>query len=187
MKRRVKTRWPNIAAVHTIVFDFDGVFTDNKVYVSQSGEEFVRCDRSDGLAIDFLRRYRDRSPQALQFFIVSTERNPVVEARARKLRIEVHQDVRDKLAFITAYLGKRSEPDPFAGLVYVGNDLNDLAVLRRAGFSIVPSDAHPKVQAIASAVLPHNGGSGFVRAAVEKLLRIDNMTPEEIHELVCHR
>ncbi len=176
-----------MAAVHTIVFDFDGVFTDNKVYVSQSGEEAVRCDRADGLAIDLLRNYRDRQSPALQFFIVSTERNPVVEARARKLRLEFHQDVGDKLGFITAYLSKRIEPDPFAGLVYLGNDLNDLAVLRRAGFSVVPADAHPRVQAIAHAVLPQAGGAGFVRAAVEKLLHMDNMTLEEIHELVCNR
>jgi 3-deoxy-D-manno-octulosonate 8-phosphate phosphatase (KDO 8-P phosphatase) len=181
--------WPDLGQVHTIVFDFDGVFTDNKVYVSEEGVESVRCDRADGLGIDFLRRYRDRRYSQLKFFVVSTERNPVVEARARKLKLEVHQDVGDKLAFITAYLKRHrpAAPDPFAGLVYFGNDLNDLAVLARAGFSIVPADAHPRIREAASVVLPQNGGEGFVRAAVERLLRMDKMTVEEIHELVCNR
>lgn len=181
--------WPAISSIHTIIFDFDGVFTDNKVYVSQDGQEAVRCDRADGLGIDLLRRYRDRRQPELDFCIVSTERSPVVEARARKLKLNVHQNVGDKLRFIADYLKQRfsTAADPFSGLIYFGNDLNDLAVLQRAGFSVVPSDAHPRVRAVASAVLPQMGGKYFVRAAVEKLLRVEEMTTEEIHELVCNR
>jgi 3-deoxy-D-manno-octulosonate 8-phosphate phosphatase KdsC-like HAD superfamily phosphatase len=78
-------------------------------------------------------------------------------------------------------------PNPFAGLIYVANDLNDLPLLEKAGFSIVPSDAHNRVKQIASVVLPQKGGEGFVRAAVERLLGISNMTMEEIYELICDR
>jgi 3-deoxy-D-manno-octulosonate 8-phosphate phosphatase (KDO 8-P phosphatase) len=185
----LKNGWPDVRNVHTIIFDFDGVFTDNKVYVLQDGQEFVRCDRADGLAIDFLRRYRDRERPDLDFFIVSTERNPVVAARAQKLRMACHQGVGDKLAFIADYLGKRypQEADPFAGVVYLGNDLNDLPVLTRAGFSVVPHDAHIRVKQAASIVMPQNGGEGFVRAAIEKILGVDDMTLEALHELVFDR
>lgn len=184
-----RTRWPDIRHVHTIVFDFDGVFTDNRVYVTDDGHEAVRCDRADGLAIDFLRRYRSHHAPSLDFFILSTERNPVVAARARKLRLDCHQDIGDKLAFLTRHLRERRPHDakPFAGLVYLGNDLNDLPVLRRAGFSIVPVDAHPRVKREANAVLAQRGGEGFVRAAIERLLRVEKMSLEEIHELVSDR
>jgi len=185
----VKKDWPEVRDIHTIIFDFDGVFTDNKVYVSQDGQEHVRCDRADGLALDFLRRYRDHKQPALDFFIVSTERNPVVEARARKLHLACKHGVGNKLAFITEYLKARfpDNPDPFVGLVYLGNDLNDLPVITRAGFSVAPHDAHTRVKQAVSVVLGQSGGNGFVRAVIEKLLSIDQMTEEELHELVFDR
>ena len=70
MSRPAAPRWPRLAAVHTLVFDFDGVFTDNKVYVSGSGEEAVRCDRADGLAMDFLRRYQRSGRFTARVFIL---------------------------------------------------------------------------------------------------------------------
>jgi YrbI family 3-deoxy-D-manno-octulosonate 8-phosphate phosphatase len=182
----INKNWPDLREIHTIIFDFDGVFTDNKVYVAQDGQEFVRCDRADGLGLDFLRRYRDRKQPDLDFFIVSTERNPVVEVRARKLQLACKQGVGDKLAFITENLHARfpGDTNPFVGLVYLGNDLNDLPVIARAGFSVAPHDAHAKVKQAVSAILPQNGGDGFVRAVIEKLLGIDVMTMEDMHELV---
>jgi YrbI family 3-deoxy-D-manno-octulosonate 8-phosphate phosphatase len=184
-----RTRWPDIRHIHTIVFDFDGVFTDNKVYVTDEGHEAVCCDRADGLAIDFLRRHRARHAPDLEFFVVSTERNPVVALRAEKLQLDCHQNIGDKLEFLEQHLRRRhaDDEDPFAGLVYLGNDLNDLPVLERAGFSVVPNDAHPRVKRVADAVLPQNGGQGFVRAAVERLLGLEQMSSEEIHELVSNR
>lgn len=181
--------WPSIKDVHTIIFDFDGIFTDNKVYVMQDGQEFVRCDRADGLAIDFLRRYRDRQQPDLDFFIVSTEKNSVVTARAKKLQLACKQSIGDKFIFIKEYLQTRfpKQKNPFSGLIYFGNDLNDLQVMIHAGFTAVPADAHPKVKRAATVVLPQNGGEGFVRAAIEKLLNINAMPLEAIYELVCDR
>jgi 3-deoxy-D-manno-octulosonate 8-phosphate phosphatase (KDO 8-P phosphatase) len=72
-------------------------------------------------------------------------------------------------------------------VIYLGNDLNDLPVILRAGFSVAPADAHERVCRAASVVLPQAGGNGFVRAFVERLLDIQNMTTEELHELVHHR
>jgi YrbI family 3-deoxy-D-manno-octulosonate 8-phosphate phosphatase len=188
MIRSEKSAWPRMQEVHTVIFDFDGVFTNNKVYVAQDGMEWVRCDRADGLGIDLLRRFRQRRKLNFEYFILSTERNPVVEARARKLKLESIQDIGNKLEYVTSYLNSRNlvTNNPFAGLVYLGNDLNDLPVLERAGFSIVPSDAHDRVKEVASTVLPQRGGQGFVRAAVERLLNVSTMTLEEIHELVCN-
>jgi 3-deoxy-D-manno-octulosonate 8-phosphate phosphatase (KDO 8-P phosphatase) len=177
--------WPALAAIHTIAFDFDGVFTDNKVYVAQDGAELVRCDRADGLGMDLLRAAQARGTLSADVFVLTKERNPVTEARARKLRLACHAGCDDKLQFVTRRLedARRS----FEGLLYVGNDINDLAVMERAGFSVAPADAHPRVRRIASAVLPQAGGNGFVRAFVERLLDVEHMTTKELHELVHHR
>jgi 3-deoxy-D-manno-octulosonate 8-phosphate phosphatase (KDO 8-P phosphatase) len=182
-------QWPSLHAVHTVAFDFDGVFTDNKVYVGQDGMEMVRCDRADGLGLDLLRAAQTRGRLRADVFIVSKERNPVTEVRARKLKLACHVACDDKLDFIAARLraARPSDLQPFAGLVYVGNDLNDLPVIQRAGFSVAPADAHERVRRAASVVMPQVGGNGFVRAFVERLLDIENMTTEELHELVHHR
>ena len=76
--------------IKTIIFDFDGVLTDNYVYTNASGEELVRCIRSDGLAFDVLKKLN------YDLFIVSTEKDPVVTARANKLKIHAIQGVDNK-------------------------------------------------------------------------------------------
>lgn len=181
--------FPTIAAVHTVVFDFDGVFTDNKVWIDQEGLESVRCDRGDGLAFDLVAAFRRRGWISAEFFILSKETNPVVLARARKLKLACHHGVEDKLRFMSEHFaGRFADPiDPFAGLVYLGNDLNDLPLMRRAGYGVAPADAHPLVCEAADLVLPQRGGDGFVRAFIERLLRINQLTKEEIDELVSDR
>ncbi len=181
---------PPIDSVHTIVFDFDGVFTDNRVYLNQAGIESVCCDRRDGLAIDFLRKYQQLGKLQAEIFILSTETNPVVEARASKLKLPCKIGVKGKLNFLEIYFAEKfagqsvQASDAFAGLVYLGNDLNDLAVMAKAGFSVAPQDAHEKVKQQASLVLPHNGGDAFVRNFVEHFLRIDELTVGEINEFI---
>jgi len=176
--------------VHTIVFDFDGVFTDNKVWVDVDGREFVRCDRADGLAIDLLREAIRRGAMVAEAFILSTEANPVVRARADKLGLVCHQGVGDKLAFLNDYLTKRfpeEEEDSFGGVVFLGNDLNDLALLRRVGWSVAPSDAHPIVLEVVDMVFDERGGESFVRRFVERMLGVDRMSGEEVDEFVSDR
>ena len=83
--------FPVASDIHTLIFDFDGVFTDNKVWVGLNGSEWVRCDRADGLAMDILRSAGRRGRVEADVFILSTETNPVVRERAEKLRIARHQ------------------------------------------------------------------------------------------------
>ncbi|MDP7258352.1 MAG: haloacid dehalogenase [Acidimicrobiales bacterium] len=180
---------PVASDVHTIIFDFDGVFTDNKVWVDQNGREWVRCDRADGLAIDLLRTACRRGLLEADVFILSTETNPVVRERAAKLRLTCHQGVLDKLAFVEECLATRfpDSVDPFSGVVFLGNDLNDLPLLRRVGWAVVPADAHPRVRAAVGVVFPERGGESFVRRFVERMLGIDDMAEEEINEYLSDR
>jgi YrbI family 3-deoxy-D-manno-octulosonate 8-phosphate phosphatase len=141
--------------VDLVVFDFDGVLTDNRVLVMDDGREAVLCNRADGLAFDRFRT--ERLPTA----IMSTERNPVVSARAAKLKTAVLQSIADKGAALAGYCRERGA-DPHR-VVFVGNDVNDLPAMRLVGYPIAVADAHPDVKAIAWTVLKRRGGEGVAR------------------------
>ncbi|SFR15622.1 acylneuraminate cytidylyltransferase [Poseidonocella sedimentorum] len=151
--------------VRALVMDFDGVHTDNLVHTDQDGRESVTTSRGDGMGLSMLR---DRGDVALM--ILSKERNPVVLRRAEKLRIEVQHAVDDKVAALEDWLAERQLG--WANLAYIGNDLNDLAALERAGLSVCPSDSHPEILAMADWVLPQPGGRGALRHLCDALLRI---------------
>lgn len=181
--------WPAISSIHTIVFDFDGVFTNNKVYVDQNGIESVCCDRADGLGIDMLREAMRLGWGSFELIIISTERNPVVEARAKKLGLRCCSGVKNKLSHIRTILSecRPNDMSPETGLVFLGNDLNDLSMMNYSGFSVAPIDAHELVKKMASVVLPNRGGEGFVRAFVENFLQFNSMSMEALNEFICHR
>ncbi|MGF1610049.1 MAG: KdsC family phosphatase [Kiloniellales bacterium] len=144
-----------IRRTRLIVFDFDGVFTDNMVYVFEDGREAVRCWRSDGLGLARLRQ------AGLDMTVVSTETNPVVAARCRKLKLDCLQGCEDKGAALTGLLARRGLEAEQA--TYVGNDINDEACLRLVGLPIVVADAHPDVLGLARYVTRAPGGRGAVR------------------------
>ena len=168
---------PDWRSIHTLVFDFDGIFTDNKVIVDQFGKESVICDRADGLAFDMLRKFATLKNWPINCIILSKEANPVVLQRAKKLKIKCIHGIDDKLMYLRTHLFNAfpESPDPFKGVIYFGNDLNDLSSILLCGFSIVPCDAHPLIQKHADIVLPIKGGNGFVRSAIERILRVDRM------------
>ena len=145
--------------VELLVFDFDGVFTDNLVRVDQHGHEAVFCSRADSLGIDMLRAAH------VPMLILSTETNPVVTARANKLRILVEQGCGNKAAFLAAYM--QSEGIEPKNVIYMGNDVNDLAAMRLVGCIAAPGDAHPAVLKIAHVVTAALGGRGAVRELCE--------------------
>jgi len=145
-----------------IVFDFDGVFTDNTVYVSEDGREMVRCSREDSLGINMLQAHN------LPMFILSTETNPVVAARAEKLKLKTFQGCANKRQFLEDYLREHNLSDE--EVIYMGNDLNDLEAMRLVGFAVCPFDAHETVKAHCSLVLSKKGGYGAVREFCEFVL-----------------
>ena len=152
-----------LRSVELVVFDFDGVFTDNRVWVSETGEESVACWRGDGLG---LRRLDD---VGVSYAIVSTEPNAVVARRAEKLRARCVHGVDDKLAVVrdeAARVGVALEV-----VVYLGNDVNDSACLEAVGLPIVPADAWPEVVPLARWVLERPGGRGCVRELCDALWR----------------
>jgi len=150
-----------------LVMDFDGVFTDDTVITDQDGRESVICSRSDGMGLDLLRQ-NDK----VQALILSREENPVVSARARKLKLEVYQGVQDKAQAIQQLIKERNLTQ--AEVIYVGNDLNDLPVLPYVGYFACPQDAHTDVLRRADLVLSKTGGRGAIRELVEIILRSEH-------------
>ena len=153
-----------IRAIRLVVFDFDGVFTDNMVYVFDDGSEAVRCFRGDGFGLRKLERV------GIETVIISTETNPVVSARSRKLGIRCVQGCKDKRAVletITQEMGLS-----LAQVAFVGNDINDLPCLTCVGLPIVVQDAHPDVIPHARYQTRAQGGHGAVREVCDLFERV---------------
>lgn len=148
-----------------LIFDFDGVLTDNKVYLDENGGEIVSCNRSDGMAFVLLNKIKKKT------YIISSEKNKVVSARAKKLKTPVLFGIKDK----SKALKKLSIKKNFNldRTLYVGNDLNDYDAMKLCGYSACPSDSHKKIKKISTFKLDATGGSGVVRELIEKVLKFN--------------
>lgn len=152
--------------IDMIVYDFDGVMTNNHATVDEKGKESVIVNRADGLAISLFKKMN--IPQV----ILSTENNPVVARRAEKLGIPVIQGVSDKKTALQQYL-LSLKIDPI-NTVYIGNDINDLEAMLAVGIPICPSDASLEVKRISAIITDSKGGEGVIREFFESYRPIIN-------------
>jgi len=155
----------DLKIVKALIFDFDGVFTDNSVFVASDGIEMLKFSKLDSLGLDLFRRYLLENNLQMTLAIVSKESGEIVSMRAKKLKLECFQSVFDKWEFISQSLGLGE-----GQYVYFGNDLNDKECMQKAVFSFAPLDAHPEIKRIATYNLAQRGGDGFVRAGLELLM-----------------
>lgn len=160
------------AAVRMLVFDFDGVMSNNQVLVMQDGTEGVLCNRSDGMGVEMLRKAAAaRTPAfdpAFSMLVLSKEVNPVVAARCRKLKMECHQGVDDKLPALQRLAAERGVKRE--QIAYVGNDVNDVECMSWAGLPIAVADAFPACKAAARVVTTATGGHGAVREVCDNII-----------------
>ncbi|MEU1312845.1 acylneuraminate cytidylyltransferase [Streptomyces cinnamoneus] len=148
--------------VDAVVLDFDGTQTDDRVLIDAEGRELVAVHRGDGLGVAALRR------AGLELLILSTETNPVVAARGRKLGVPViHGSERKDLALKRWCEERDIAPER---VLYAGNDVNDLSCFGLVGWPVAVADAHGPVRAAARAVTATPGGSGAVREIAGWLL-----------------
>jgi len=145
----------HIKNLKLFVYDFDGVMTDNKVYVDQDGKEMVQVNRADGLGVSIIKKL------GIEQIIISAERNPVVTVRAKKLKIFCINRVDEKKNILLEYCAKNNFS--LQDVAYVGNDINDLEVMTVVGYSFCPADAHESIKGIADCVLQKGGGNGVIR------------------------
>jgi N-acylneuraminate cytidylyltransferase len=151
--------------VRLIICDFDGVVTDNHVITDQDGRESVTASRSDSMHIKTLRE------KGVELIILSSEANPVVLARAKKMGVEaIHNaGMQNKGRVMREVLEQKNVKAE--NVIYIGNDLNDLPCFEIAGWSVAVADAYPDVLRAADHVLTRNGGHGAVRELCEIVLK----------------
>ena len=149
--------------ISLLVFDFDGVMTDNKVYVDQNGNEMVQVNRADGIAIGEIKNL------GIEQIIISTEENPVVAVRAAKLQIPYLQGIKNKKNTLEDYCQENGFLLEQVG--YVGNDINDKEAMKIVGTAICPSDAHDNIKIISDHILMTNGGDGVIRELLDLLTK----------------
>lgn len=158
--------------VRLVVLDFDGVLTDNRVWTDADGREMVAADRGDGWG---LARLRERGFDAV---VLSTETNPVVAARCRKLGLPFVQGSNDKAQALKALMAERGVTAEET--IYLGNDANDLPCFPLVACALAVADAHPSALSAADRVLSHPGGRGAVRELCD-LLILTLESSEETH------
>ena len=146
-----------------MVFDFDGVMTDNRVWVDEQGHEMVAANRSDSLGLRVLRA------KGIPSMVLSTETNPVVTARCRKMGIPVIQSVEEKAVVLRNYL-LENQINP-GEVIFVGNDLNDISCFDWVGCAIVVADAQVQALQAADLILKRRGGHGAVRELCDMIMQ----------------
>jgi N-acylneuraminate cytidylyltransferase len=160
-----RSRRPMPEKIELVIFDFDGVVTDNRVWTDQDGREMVAASRSDSM------KFKEMRERGIELLVLSSEPNPVVQARAKKLGVEAIHGIgmQDKGRVMREVLERKNVEAE--NVVYVGNDLNDLPCFEIAGWSVAVADAYPEVLRAADYVLKTAGGHGAVREVCELILK----------------
>jgi YrbI family 3-deoxy-D-manno-octulosonate 8-phosphate phosphatase len=160
---RLKRPMPE--TIDLIISDFDGVITDNRVWVNEDGTEYVAAYRSDSIGVQYLRAV------GIDVMILSSEPNRVVEARARKMGVQVIHGIgiHDKGRVMQDLLAQKNIRAE--NVIYIGNDLNDLPCFAIAGWSVAVADAYPEVIRAADFVSSKAGGHGALREVCDLILK----------------
>ncbi|MBL7085940.1 MAG: acylneuraminate cytidylyltransferase [Candidatus Cloacimonetes bacterium] len=156
------TRLPD--KIEAIVFDFDGVFTNNKAIVDENGKESVIIDRGDGQGISLMREMT-----GIHMCVISTEKNPVVAKRCLKLKLPVIQGIDNKKAALIEYCHKNDID--LKNVAFVGNDINDKQAMGISGVVFCPADAHEDIKVNADYILKAKGGEGVIRELADLMLK----------------
>jgi|SRR3989344_2556100 len=150
--------------IRLLVLDFDGVFTDGKVYINQDGVESVVCSRRDSLGLNLLRQ------RGIKLSVVTAETNPVVVKRCEKLKIELIQS-QDKLASFKNVISREGLKSDQAA--YMGDDINDLECLKYAGFSFTVKDGAPECLKAAGYITKRKSGDHALREVCDLILSVE--------------
>ena len=155
---------PIVVGPDLIVFDFDGVFTDNCVYTDNNGNEFIKCSKYDSQAIGlFQKEFPD-----IRLLVLSNELSKCVLQRCNKLGLELLQVKGDKSVVLEEFL--RDACIEASKVVYIGNDVNDVCIKRlEVGTIYAPCDAAIEFINVADQILDRRGGDGAVREVLNKI------------------
>ena len=154
--------------IKLLAMDFDGVLTDNKVFIDEDGKEMVICDRSDSLGIKMLRKEK----KEIDIIVISKETSKVVKARCEKLHIEYMTGIDDKLEALKGIIEQKKLK--FENVAYIGNDVNDIECIQNSGIGVAVADSANNVLQVADFVTTKKGGHGAVREFCDMLLHLNS-------------
>ncbi|MFA6455568.1 MAG: HAD-IIIA family hydrolase [Bacteroidota bacterium] len=170
-----KTLTAKLKKIKILVTDVDGVLTDSGAYYSDEGIELKKFSIRDGMGISLMQK------AGYIVAIVTTEKTKIVERRAERLKVtDLYQGIINKVAAVEELLTKYSLT--WQELAYIGDDINDLPVLKKAGFAAAPSNATDLNKKVADYVTKAEGGHGAVREVCDLLLQL-NWKGETIADL----
>ncbi|PLS01494.1 KdsC family phosphatase [Neobacillus cucumis] len=163
--------------IKLIVFDVDGVLTDGKLYIGSDGHEYKAFHTQDGMGIS-LAHYA-----GIKTAIITGRTSEAVAKRAKELKINyVFQGIHHKLEVLQQMISEMKIS--LDEVCYVGDDINDLPILKVCGFGAVPNNAVPLVREQVQFVSQHNGGEGAVRDIIEHILQQSNEYPTLIEDFL---
>ncbi len=168
MKKNIKEKLKNIKM---LILDVDGVMTDGRVIMDDSGREIKNFDVRDGHGIKLIQRY------GISVVLLTGRKSEVVLHRARDLDIkEVYQKVFNKKEVLAKILKKNKLTA--AEAAFIGDDVIDIPVLKAVGFSAAVADALDVVKKSVDYITQNNGGRGAVREVCDMLLQAQGQWPQ---------
>lgn len=144
-----------LSKIKLIAFDFDGVFTDNRVFVDESGRESVACWRSDGIGLDRIKKL------GIEVVVISAEINSVVKKRCEKLGLACINGTKEKLSALKSFIAEKNLLP--SEVSFVGNDLPDLECMSYVGYPISVKGSAKEVLEESKYTTSAEGGRGAVR------------------------
>lgn len=155
--------------------DIDGTLTDGGVYYSPEGELLKRFSLRDGTGFFLLRQC------GIKTGFITTENSPIVEQRAKKLKIDKYIfGTQRKVEVMQEFLA--SEGLTMENVAFIGDELNDVSLLKACGLSFAVADANPRVKGIVDIICDNIGGHSAFREAVERLLELKDIDIDKIIE-----
>lgn len=150
--------------IRYLVLDVDGVFTDGSIYYNKDGEFVKKFDMRDGMGLEILRQNN------VEVVVLTSENSKLVAQRMEKLQIkDAFLGVKDKYSFLKNFLKLKNSS--FDTVVYVGDDVNDLANICSSGWSFVPANANRIMKTHADIVLTNNSAEGAIREVCEIIMK----------------
>ena len=153
--------------VKIILFDFDGVWTDNKVITDTNGIEYITTSRCDSWGLNIFKKFIKDNFLEMDIFVVTTETNNVVKQRCKKLNLHCYSGVKDKLKVLKNLASERgfqlNSNMKYDQIIFLGNDLNDIEAMQVCEYCACPKDSYNEVLEISKFIGKNKGGDGFVR------------------------
>jgi YrbI family 3-deoxy-D-manno-octulosonate 8-phosphate phosphatase len=163
MQQDLLIRQKDLKRIEILVLDVDGVFTDGKVSFGAEGELSKSFDMRDGMGLEILRQYN------VEVVVITSENSSLVASRMKKLNID-HQylGIKDKFGFFKHLANKNSWD--LGNVAYIGDDINDMAIMCATGWSLTPANAMDQIKSIADVKLSRSSGDGAIREATNFIL-----------------